>query len=216
MKEEESSFDSRSGSDVPQYKPSAKTPQFRIVDVLGLLTIAALICALFVPILRVTNPEAKKSAAIVLVIQVVVTLVVSVSMFQRRWNSLKNAGARIGIGYRSEIKWKYWPEVFSLMSLAFAAMVSIGLSIVLGFMLERGHGRLIMFLFSIFAKCSFLLNGKPKVELGQSNYFLSPFFSGLVISRIGLTSLSSLKSCKLLFTGRRGQKLFSISVSISS
>lgn len=96
--------------------------QFRLIDVFGVVTFAAVLLATLTPLLRLIDREnltlvvTPASALQVLIHFAVVMLALAYAIYQRK-RLEKKAGRRFGVAFCGPTKWEYWLRRNSILTL---------------------------------------------------------------------------------------------------
>ena len=100
---------------------SEPTGQFRLIDVFGMVTVAAVLLATLTPLLRLMNRDLSfdvtAAAMMQVVIQVAVVLIAIATAIGRRMQLQKRAGRRFGVAFCGSTKSEYWPRMKSIFVL---------------------------------------------------------------------------------------------------
>jgi hypothetical protein len=101
--------------------PADTTPrdprQFRIVDLVALMTLAALVSALAAPFVRALSPEHRGKLLITTIVQLIVMAATFVTNAKSRKQVLGQAGKKIGAGYLGTLRWSRLTCVLGMLFL---------------------------------------------------------------------------------------------------
>lgn len=101
--------------------PAETTPrdprQFRIVDLVALMTLAALVSALAAPFIRALSPDHRGKFFITTIVQLIVMAATIATNAKSRKQVLGQAGEKIGAGYSGALRWSRLTCVLGMLFL---------------------------------------------------------------------------------------------------
>lgn len=106
-------------------EPTAR--QFTLLDAFAMMTFAAIVLALFAPILQTLDPKQRQSMILPVLVQASVVALALAGSFYLRCNVVRRAGKRLGAVLHGTSQSPYWPIAKSmlLMFACAAGQVSI-------------------------------------------------------------------------------------------
>jgi hypothetical protein len=109
----------------------ADSRQLRIIDLFGLLTLVALLCAMAAPIIRGLGTEYRIAFLAFGFFQVLITIGLSTWLIRLRAKLLRRSGQRLGIGFCGQIRWKHWPVSKSVLLMVGLAVIQLGVAVLI-------------------------------------------------------------------------------------
>lgn len=171
--------------------------QFGLMELVGLMTAVALLCALLAALLRAISPEHRFNAILIFLIQFVVLGGTVIYCSIRREQVLKVSGKRIGQGYVNAVSSVPWARNIGIgMTLLLATMQLLMMVVMI--VISRGGFPWILMVSQIqlgFFAGSMFMQLRWKRDLGASEFFengvaLAPFlFTPWKLIKVRLSKL---------------------------
>lgn len=116
-----------------QTEGEQQTQQFSIIDLFALITFAAILLAVFAPVVRLMDPDKRAQALVPLSVQLFALVGACAYRVARRHELIRLAGKRLGVAFYGSGSWKHGPYVKSivilLMLAAFQIIVAISITV---------------------------------------------------------------------------------------
>lgn len=120
----------------PSHETKGEKQQLSLMDLFAVMTLLALVVAPLAPLLRSMGTEQLVRALSMMGLQGTATLAAVYWQALRRKKMVSGAGRRVGVGFVTNVKWKYWPQVkcglFFLCLIFLQILISIPFSNVKG------------------------------------------------------------------------------------
>jgi hypothetical protein len=101
--------------------------QFRIVDLIALMTLAALASALAAPFIRALSPDHRSKLIITTIVQLIVMATTIATNAKTRTQVLRQAGEKLGTGYLGALRWS---RLTCVLGMLFLGAIQLFLSFV--------------------------------------------------------------------------------------
>ncbi len=103
--------------------------QFRLLELFGLMTVAALVSAIAAPLLRGLDSEFRNRLLVVIGLQLLCCVWAVVRFAKKRQRLLQESGRRLGAGFCGQLAWKWWPYAKALLVGALVLTVQLSLAV---------------------------------------------------------------------------------------
>ncbi|MCA9187457.1 MAG: hypothetical protein R3E01_04295 [Pirellulaceae bacterium] len=103
--------------------------QFRILELFGWVTIAALVCAMVAPFVRNLSGRQLTTLGASVVFQLAVIVSTLIYLAGRRQEVLRNTGRRMGVGFLGRMRWQHGPLAMSVLGMLVLGVGQLAIAI---------------------------------------------------------------------------------------